>query len=283
MILMLTITGCTANSSRSSDDDNEQLSMQVGFDADEYYERLESCVAQIREKTDFVPDIALVLGSGLGDYADSANVSIAAEIPYSDIDGFPVSTVAGHDGKLIFCEIEGKTVALDNSDGYLLVPCDQPIAVIEGDTALKLGTEETNGLLFAVAFENNSVFFNFAHNFCGACGAMRWIKATLWQYLTDLGYAVDKKGIMTIDTPITDEKQAVPDVGSLPVGEPLGNFDFARDSFMPMNDYIARMRDPNGIDVDTRRFRHSLSELFSDSFFLCCHGASPVQSTNIMR
>ncbi len=58
MILMLTITGCTANSSQSSDDDNEQLSMQVGFDADEYYERLESCVAQIREKTDFVPDIA---------------------------------------------------------------------------------------------------------------------------------------------------------------------------------------------------------------------------------
>lgn len=142
----------------------------------------------------------------------------------------------------------GKTVALDDSGGYLLVPCDQPIAVIKGDSPLKLGDEETNGLLFAVAFENNSIFFSFAHNFCGACGAMRWIKATLWQYLTDLGYDVDKTGVMTLDTPITAEEQAQPDVNSLPVGEPVGNFDFARDSFTPTNDYIERMRDPNGID-----------------------------------
>lgn len=141
-----------------------------------------------------------------------------------------------------------KTVTLDNSDGYVLEPCDQPIAVIKGDTALKLGTKETNGLFFAVAFEKNSIFFSFAHNFCGACGAMRWIKATLWQYLTDLGYDIDKTGIMTIDTPITDEEQALPDVESLPAGEPLGNFDFARDSFMPRNDYALRYRDPDGID-----------------------------------
>ena len=64
------------------------------------YEKLGSCVKAVREKTDFVPDVALVLGSGLGNYAD--NIRIEAEISYSDIPGFPVSTVPGHAGKFIF-------------------------------------------------------------------------------------------------------------------------------------------------------------------------------------
>ena len=108
LALVLTFSGCAANTAQSPADDNKWDNVQVVFDADEYYSRLESCVKQIREKTDFVPDIALVLGSGLGDYADS--VKVIAEIPYSEIKGFPVSTVAGHDGKLIFCELEGKKV-----------------------------------------------------------------------------------------------------------------------------------------------------------------------------
>ena len=83
-----------------------------------------------------------------------------------------------------------RTVAVDQDGGYIFEACDKPIAVIKGDVAVKLGTEETNGLLFAVNFEGNDIFFNFAHNFCGACGAMRWIKATLWQYLTDAGITV---------------------------------------------------------------------------------------------
>nr|WP_297707814.1 purine-nucleoside phosphorylase [uncultured Butyrivibrio sp.] len=64
------------------------------------YEKLEKCVKAVREKTDFVPDVALVLGSGLGNYAD--NIKIETEISYSDIPGFPVSTVPGHAGKFIF-------------------------------------------------------------------------------------------------------------------------------------------------------------------------------------
>ena len=141
-----------------------------------------------------------------------------------------------------------RTAALNREGAYILEPSDKPIAVIKGYCAVRLGTEETNGLFFAVTYENNSIFFSFAHNFCGACGAMRWIKATLWQYLTDRGYAVDRAGIMTTDTPITAEEQAEPDVASLPVGNALGKLHFTRDSFVPMDDYIARMRDPNGID-----------------------------------
>lgn len=64
------------------------------------FERIKLCVDEIRKKTDFVPDIALVLGSGLGDFASV--IDVCCEIPYADIPGFPVSTVSGHDGKLIF-------------------------------------------------------------------------------------------------------------------------------------------------------------------------------------
>lgn len=64
------------------------------------YEKLQKCYACFQEKVDFRPEIALVLGSGLGDYAD--DIQIVAELDYHDIEGFPVSTVPGHQGKYIF-------------------------------------------------------------------------------------------------------------------------------------------------------------------------------------
>lgn len=63
------------------------------------YEKLMRCMAGIRKKTDFVPEIALVLGSGLGDYA--GKIRMEATIDYHEIEGFPVSTVPGHAGKFV--------------------------------------------------------------------------------------------------------------------------------------------------------------------------------------
>lgn len=62
--------------------------------------KLQKCLKSVREKTDFVPKVAIVLGSGLGDYAD--DIEIVSELSYADIEGFPVSTVVGHAGKFIF-------------------------------------------------------------------------------------------------------------------------------------------------------------------------------------
>lgn len=64
------------------------------------YEKLLNCVSCVRRKTDFVPKVAIVLGSGLGDYAET--IDVECEIPYGEIEGFPVSTVPGHAGKFIF-------------------------------------------------------------------------------------------------------------------------------------------------------------------------------------
>ena len=64
------------------------------------YALLEKWVRAVREVTDFTPEIGIVLGSGLGDFARL--VDRKAEVSYDSLPGFPVSTVAGHAGKLIF-------------------------------------------------------------------------------------------------------------------------------------------------------------------------------------
>lgn len=63
------------------------------------YEKLLRCCGRVREMTDFKPRLGIVLGSGLGDYAE--NIRVKKEIPYGEIEGFPVSTVSGHDGRFI--------------------------------------------------------------------------------------------------------------------------------------------------------------------------------------
>ncbi len=64
------------------------------------HEKLLNCLGAVRERTDFVPRIAIVLGSGLGDYAEQ--IKVETELPYGEIAGFPVSTVPGHAGRFIF-------------------------------------------------------------------------------------------------------------------------------------------------------------------------------------
>lgn len=64
------------------------------------YEKLVNCFESIKDKIPFAPEVALVLGSGLGDYAD--DIKVVSTLSYHDIDGFPVSTVPGHKGQFIF-------------------------------------------------------------------------------------------------------------------------------------------------------------------------------------
>lgn len=64
------------------------------------YERLLKCYQCFKDKINFKPEVALVLGSGLGDYADT--IRVEAVLDYHDIEGFPVSTVSGHRGRFVF-------------------------------------------------------------------------------------------------------------------------------------------------------------------------------------
>lgn len=74
------------------------------------YEKLLKCYDCYKKKIDFEPKVAVVLGSGLGNFAKV--VDVKAELPYSEIEGFPVSTVPGHAGKFIFGYINEVPVVL---------------------------------------------------------------------------------------------------------------------------------------------------------------------------
>ena len=64
------------------------------------YEKLMKCYESFRSQIDFQPEVALILGSGLGDFAN--DIRVTATLDYHDIEGFPVSTVPGHAGRFIF-------------------------------------------------------------------------------------------------------------------------------------------------------------------------------------
>jgi purine-nucleoside phosphorylase len=69
---------------------------------------LSQAVTFIQQKTSFKPDIAVILGSGLGPLADEINAQ--AVIPYGEIPGFATSTAPGHEGKLFLGTLAGKNV-----------------------------------------------------------------------------------------------------------------------------------------------------------------------------
>jgi purine nucleoside phosphorylase I, inosine and guanosine-specific len=69
----------------------------------ENYEKLLKCYESVKARTNFKPAVAIVLGSGLGDYAKSAKIE--STLPYDEISGFPVSTVSGHAGQFVFAYV----------------------------------------------------------------------------------------------------------------------------------------------------------------------------------
>ncbi len=97
------------------------------------YEKLVRAKEYIRTKTDFEPKVALVLGSGLGLFAEE--MDIKCEVPYSEIEGFPVSTVPGHDGRFLFGYVKGvPMVAMKGRvhfyEGYAIEDVVMPIRIM---------------------------------------------------------------------------------------------------------------------------------------------------------
>ncbi|MBQ8922058.1 MAG: purine-nucleoside phosphorylase [Oscillospiraceae bacterium] len=73
-------------------------------------EQLDACYAYVSARIAFRPRIALILGSGLGAFAD--HIDIESTLDYAEIPGFPVSTVAGHAGRFVFGYCDGIPVAV---------------------------------------------------------------------------------------------------------------------------------------------------------------------------
>lgn len=98
------------------------------------YEKLERCYKSVRKRTDFAPRVALVLGSGLGDYAEE--IQIEKILPYEEIEGFPVSTVPGHKGRFIFGYVGSVPVVIMQGrvhyyEGYAMTDVVLPVRLMK--------------------------------------------------------------------------------------------------------------------------------------------------------
>ena len=98
------------------------------------YEKLMKSYEYCKRRIDFRPKVALILGSGLGQFAET--VDVVGEIPYSEIEGFPVSTVAGHNGRFLFGYIENVPVVLMQGrvhyyEGYSMQDVVLPIRLMK--------------------------------------------------------------------------------------------------------------------------------------------------------
>lgn len=97
-------------------------------------EKIQQTTAFIKSKVSKVPEMAIILGTGLGDLVKE--IDIDSEIAYKDIPNFPVSTVEGHSGKLIFGKLGGKPIIAMQGrfhfyEGYNMKEVTFPIRVFQ--------------------------------------------------------------------------------------------------------------------------------------------------------
>ncbi|TVQ88254.1 MAG: purine-nucleoside phosphorylase [Bacteroidetes bacterium] len=97
-------------------------------------ERIKETADFLKEKTGFKPLAGIILGSGLGGLVKS--IEVKHSFDYSDIPNFPVSTVEGHDGKLIFGTLEGKNIVAMQGrfhyyEGYSMQQVVFPVRVLK--------------------------------------------------------------------------------------------------------------------------------------------------------
>ncbi|MDD6727958.1 MAG: purine-nucleoside phosphorylase [Eubacteriales bacterium] len=109
---------------------------------------LEKQLEYIKSRTDFVPETAIVLGSGLGSLADE--IDAVCVVDYKDIPDFPVSTAPTHKGRFVFGNIENKKVVIMQGrvhlyEGYSPVEVVTPIRLMRKMGAKKLLLTNASG------------------------------------------------------------------------------------------------------------------------------------------
>ena len=98
------------------------------------WEKVQQTVSFLKEKTGYTPDFGIILGSGLGDFVH--DIEIEFKIPYEDIPNFPVSTVEGHKGYLIFGKIQNIPVVamqgrFHSYEGYSMEEVTFPVRIMK--------------------------------------------------------------------------------------------------------------------------------------------------------
>lgn len=97
-------------------------------------EEIDQIADEIRERISIIPEIGMILGSGLGPLSE--DVENPTVIPYQDLSGWPVSTVEGHAGSLVIGTLQDKNVLVMNGrihyyEGYQMSQVTLPIRVMQ--------------------------------------------------------------------------------------------------------------------------------------------------------
>lgn len=98
-----------------------------------YWEKVNEALAYIEKTAAAKPELGLILGSGLGELAEQAESPLI--LPYADIPYWPRSTVVGHEGKLVFGRVKGRSVVFMQGrihyyEGYTMAEVTFPIRVL---------------------------------------------------------------------------------------------------------------------------------------------------------
>ena len=112
------------------------------------WEKVQQTISYIKERIDFKPEYGVILGSGLGSFTDEMQVKFT--LPYNEIPNFPVSTVQGHKGSLVFGTIgEKKVVAMQGRfhyyEGYSMTEVTFPVRVMKFLGVEKLVVSNASG------------------------------------------------------------------------------------------------------------------------------------------
>ena len=112
------------------------------------WEQVQETVSYIKEKVNFTPEYGVILGSGLGSFTEEMKVDYT--LPYNEIPNFPVSTVQGHKGALVFGTIgEKKVVAMQGRfhfyEGYSMKEVTFPVRVMKFLGVQKLVVSNASG------------------------------------------------------------------------------------------------------------------------------------------
>ena len=112
------------------------------------WEKVQETVDYILEKTNFIPEYGVILGSGLGSFTD--DITIEFTLQYHDIPNFPVSTVEGHKGALIFGTIGNKKIVAMQGrfhyyEGYSMQEVTFPVRVMKYIGVTKLIVSNASG------------------------------------------------------------------------------------------------------------------------------------------
>jgi purine-nucleoside phosphorylase len=107
-------------------------------------------VRAVRARTPLVPEVAVILGTGLGGGVLAAELRAEAQIPYSDIPGFPLSTVETHAGRLVVGTLADRRVAMMQGrfhryEGYTLQQVGFPVRVLKALGARTLVVSNVSG------------------------------------------------------------------------------------------------------------------------------------------